>query len=297
MTGNNPPVAQDDLVVTDEDVPVAINVLSNNGNGPDTDFEDGSPNPATVNIEVGPANGTIVVELDGTVTYTPNENYSGADLFSYTVKDSGGLTSNVAIVNITVNPVSDPPLAENDQATTQERIAVVIDVLVNDFGVEGALDPTSVSIVDQPANGTVSVDPVSGEVTYTPNSTFGGSDDFTYTVADTTGLISNIATVFISVTIQNRPPDAVDDEVTTPKGIPVVIHVLENDTDPDPEDIVTLTVIQFTQGNRGAVTANDDGTLTYTPSSNYKGDDFFTYTVSDGKGGTDTATVFITTTN
>ncbi|MEW5959568.1 MAG: Ig-like domain-containing protein, partial [Chloroflexota bacterium] len=294
VSGNSPPVARDDLATTDEDVAVSIDVLADNGHGPDADAEDGSPNPATVNIEAGPANGTIVVDASGIVTYTPPGNFFGVDSFSYTVKDSGGLTSNAAVVTIAVNAVPDAPVANDDQATTGEGVPVVIDVLANDTDVDSAIDPATVSIVSQPAHGTASVDAGTGEVTYTPNANFNGADSFTYTVEDDTGLISNVATVAMSVTGQNDPPDAVDDNVTTPKGTPVVIPVLANDTDPDGD---TLTVTQFTQGNRGTVTANADGTLTYTPNSSYKGDDSFTYTISDGKGGADTATVHITTTN
>jgi hypothetical protein len=89
----------------------------------------------------------------------------------------------------------------------------------------------------------------------------------------------------------NSPPVAVDDAVTTKMGMDALISVLDNDSDPD---LDTLTVQSVTTPDHGDATINVDNTITYTPEASYVGDDGFDYTISDGKGGTDTATVSVT---
>jgi predicted extracellular nuclease len=89
----------------------------------------------------------------------------------------------------------------------------------------------------------------------------------------------------------NRPPTANNDRAATNKGRPVTVNVLRNDSDPDRD---RLTVSRFTQGRNGTVRRGANGTLTYAPKRNFVGTDRFAYTVSDGRGGTDTATVTVT---
>jgi hypothetical protein len=96
-------------------------------------------------------------------------------------------------------------------------------------------------------------------------------------------------------TPQNANPTAVDDKVTSPQGTHVFIRVLDNDSDPngDPLTIKSNT----TPAKGGKVTLNPDGTITYeAPSTTFCGDDTFEYTISDGKGGEDTALVTVTIT-
>jgi CSLREA domain-containing protein len=288
ITVNAPPVANDDSADTPEDTPVTIDVALN-----DTDV-DGNLNPASITVISGPVNGTVTSNGDGTFTYTPNPNFYGSDSFTYTIADDGGLTSDEATVTINVTSVNDPPVANDDSAeiNINESPAVNIDVTANDTDVDDTINPASVATVSVPISGTVSVDPVSGVVTYTPDEDFVGQDTFEYEVCDTgMPILCDTATVTVTVS-GNRPPVANDDQVETPQGTPVIIDVLANDTD---EDGDTLTVTQFSQGSRGTVTTNADGTLTYAPNSNFKGTDSFTYTISDGRGGVDTAMVTITT--
>ncbi|MEH2367449.1 MAG: Ig-like domain-containing protein [Nostoc sp.] len=97
----------------------------------------------------------------------------------------------------------------------------------------------------------------------------------------------------------NQPPTAVNDTATTNEDTPVTINVLANDTDPNSDP---LSLSSFTNPTNGTITRNDNGTpanltddrLIYTPNANYSGSDSFTYTISDGKGGTSTATVNLT---
>ena len=110
------------------------------------------------------------------------------------VSSAGG--SDTAQVAVTANI---KPVARNDTALTNKNTAVVINVLANDMAISGTLDPTTVTIVTPAGHGTTSVDPVTGDVTYTPNLDFAGKDSFTYTIKDSFAQVSNVATVTINV--------------------------------------------------------------------------------------------------
>ena len=282
-----PPVAADDVASTDEDTSVVIDVVANDSD-PDGDLD-----PTTVVITQQPDHGSVSVDpVTGAVTYTPDDNYNGPDSFLYTVQDAAGNTSNPATVSIAVNPVGDPPVAENDQATTDEDTAVVIDVVANDSDPDGDLDPTTVVITQQPDHGSVTVDPVTGAVTYTPDDNYNGADSFQYTIQDEAGNTSDPATVNITVNPVNDPPEAVDDSASTEEGSAVTIDVLDNDSDPDGDPI---EINSFTQPSNGTVVLNPDGSFTYTPSGEFMGEDSFTYTIRDSSGAvSNTATVTIT---
>ena len=89
----------------------------------------------------------------------------------------------------------------------------------------------------------------------------------------------------------NRSPVAAGDSASTPSGLSVVVEVLANDTDADGDD---LDVTSVDSPAHGTATAHADGSVTYVPAAGFDGDDSFAYTVSDGRGGTDTASVSIT---
>ncbi|WP_048753330.1 cadherin-like domain-containing protein, partial [Crocosphaera watsonii] len=225
---NDEPIAVDDIVITDEDTPITINILDN-----DNDV-DGSLNVDSIIITTQPNNGIVEVNNDGTVTYTPNNNYNGEDSFTYTVEDEEGLVSNEATVNITVNAVNDKPVANNDTVETDEEIAVTINILDNDNDIDSNINPESIVITTQPTNGTLEVNN-DGTVTYSPNNNYNGEDSFTYTIEDAEGLMSNEATVNIIVNAVNDAPVGVNDIVITDEDTAVTINILENDEDIDSE--------------------------------------------------------------
>src|SRR5688572_32639223 len=78
-----------------------------------------------------PAHGSLVVNLDDTVTYTPDPDFNGTDTFDYTASDGNGGTD-TATVTVTVDPVNDAPVAQDDAETTDEDTPVDIDVLAKD---------------------------------------------------------------------------------------------------------------------------------------------------------------------
>ncbi|MFW2083869.1 Ig-like domain-containing protein, partial [Acinetobacter guillouiae] len=273
----------DDSAETKEDTPIIIDVTSN-----DSD-KDGDLDPSTVVISKQPQHGTVSVDpITGEVTYTPNKGYVGPDAFEYTVKDKAGNVSDPAtvVIDITANPV-----AVDDSAETKEDTPIIIDVTSNDSDKDGDLDPSTVGISKQPQHGTVSIDPITGEVTYTPNKGYVGPDAFEYTVKDKAGNVSDPANVVIDITAN---PVAVDDSAETKEDTPIIIDVTSNDTDKD-GDLDPSTVVITKQPQNGTVSVDPiTGEVTYTPNKGYVGPDAFEYTVKDKAGNvSDPATVVI----
>jgi VCBS repeat-containing protein len=278
---NDVPVATDDAATTPEDTGVTIAVLSN-----DTDADG---DPLSVSGVTQGAHGAVTLNVDQTVTYTPALNFFGTDSFSYTASDGQGGTD-TATVTVTVTPVNDAPIANDDTYVATEdtplNIISTLGVLANDTDVDG--DTLTATVGTAPTHGTLSLD-ANGSFLYTPAANYTGSDSFTYTASD--GVLSDTATVTLTIGAANDAPIANDDTATTPEDTVVTIAVLTNDTDADGN---TLSIASVTQGSHGTVGINPDGTLTYTPALNFFGTDSFSYTASDGQGGTDTATVSMT---
>ncbi len=263
-----------------------------------------------------PAHGTVTVNADGTYTYTPALNYNGTDSFTILVSDGNGGTTTITVF-ITVTPVNDAPVAGrnpdgtsdpaynaaagNYQISTPEDTPVA--GRVKAYDVDG--DTLSYTAGNPPGNGTVVVNP-DGSYVYTPKPNFNGQDSFTVTVSDGKGGVISIVVV-VTVTPVNDAPDGgknsdgtVDPsynpvagryEISTPEDTPISGRVKAYDADGDP-----LTYAKASEPQNGTVTVNSDGTYTYTPKRDFNGNDSFTVTVSDGKGGTALITVAVTVT-
>ena len=286
-----PPVANNDVTGTNPGVPVTINPLINDRS------PDGTPlNPGSLRIVSNPTNGTVTVNPDGTVTYTPNPGFTtGTDSFVYEICDTRGICDTATVTVSVPAPAQQPPNANDDRASTNPNTPVVINVLDNDTDPNNNLNQTSVTIVSNPTNGTVSVNPVTGQITYTPNPGFTtGTDTFSYQVCDTTGQCDT-ATVTVTVPVSaNNPPVANNDNTSTNPNTPVLINVLENDSDPD-NNLNPRTVTIVSNPANGTVRVNPDGTVVYTPNPGFTtGTDTFVYQVCDTTGLCDTATVTVT---
>ncbi|MCU1694689.1 MAG: hypothetical protein JWR34_752, partial [Mycobacterium sp.] len=285
------PVAFDDTVNAIEDHSATGNVLSNDGHVGATPL---SATSGTLNatLGTGPTHGTLAFNSDGSFTYTPQANYSGADSFTYTASD-GTATSNLATVTIGLTAVNDAPVVGDDAVTTSEDHQVSGNVLTNDTDV----DSGSLAVVNPGAitttHGTVTL-AADGSFTYTPQSNFVGTDLFSYQTTDGQA-VSRLAIVTITITAVNDAPVASDDAANTTEDHPVSGNVLTNDTDIDSG---TLTVVNpgTITTTHGAVTLAADGSFTYTPTANYSGTDSFSYRATDGQAVSDLATVTITVT-
>ena len=277
---NDNPVAGPDTLVTSREVPSTLAVLAN-----DADVDGDALSVAAV---TAPAHGTVAIEADGSVTYSPALDYSGPDAFDYSVIDGagGGATGHVAV---TVVPVNHPPVAVADSAVTAEDTTISIDVVANDTDADGgALTPTAVT---QPAHGSTALG-AGGSVRYTPAPNYAGSDAFRYVVADGAGATAT-GDVSVTVTPVNDPPAAVDDTATTPEDTPITLVLAANDTDVDGD---SLAVVEVGQPSMGNAVRGEGGTVVYTPEANAYGVDSFGYTVGDGAGGQATGTVTVTVT-
>jgi VCBS repeat-containing protein len=272
---NDAPIANTDNVTTLEDVAITIDALGN-----DTD-SDGDA--LTITQADNGSNGTVNI-VNNKLVYTPNNDFYGNDTFTYTITDGNGETSS-ASVNVNVLPINDAPIANPDNATTNEDTPVVIDVIANDTDIDGL--NIELQSVNHGANGTVTI--VGGKAVYTPNANFVGTDTFTYAVTDNNGGLAT-GTVTVTVNPINDAPVAVDDSATTDEDTPVTIDVLANDTDVDGD---TLTVESVTDGSNGTTSIDVDGNIVYTPNADFTGTDTFEYTITDGNE-THTGTVTVT---
>lgn len=180
---------------------------------------------------------------------------------------------------------------------TDEDTRVTIEVLANDSDPDGDLEPASLQIVLQGSMGTASVTAAFGQadpvVTYVPDADEFGNDTFHYQVCDLAGHCST-GSVFVTVKSVNDSPVAVGDTASTNAGEPVDIAVLDNDYDVD-GDGLAIDSYDATSDAGGSVSCTI--WCVYTPPSNFSGDDFFSYTATDGLGGTDVATVSIRVTS
>ncbi|MHC4728893.1 MAG: Ig-like domain-containing protein [Planctomycetota bacterium] len=255
---------------------------------------DADSDPLTFSISKEPEHGKLTFDSNfntsGKLIYIPEPYFEGQDAFSFKLND-GRLDSTPATVSINVTP-NLLPVADSLPVATPEDTPVQIRLT----GSDRDLDPLSYIIVSEPSHGRLK-----GSVpnfTYTPNKNFNGSDSFSFKVNDSID-DSTPATVSITISSINDPPVANDDTVVTREDIPAIkINVLANDTDIDNEGrylyLDTFSVTAVTQGKNGSVYINPDDSLSYSPNTNFFGNDEFTYTVSDNKGDTDTAKVTVT---
>jgi VCBS repeat-containing protein len=219
-------------------------------------------------------------------------------------------SSDTGTFTVTVKPANDAPQAEDDSYSVDEDQTLTANasrgVLANDADPDN--DALKAVVVDQPTRGTLDLKE-DGSFTYTPEKDYNGSDSLTYKASDGTAQ-SNTATVSITVNAANDPPVANNDpstgviykaKVGQTLNVPVVRGLLANDTDPDNDALVvsdadssTPSVLDpVTRPTKGRLALKPDGSFAYEPRSNARGKDTFTYMVSDGNGGTDTATVSI----
>ncbi|MBM5273314.1 tandem-95 repeat protein, partial [Vibrio parahaemolyticus] len=221
-----------------EDTPTIINVLSN-------DTFESTDKVVSLDADNGPKNGTVIVNNDGTVTYTPDDNYVGKDTFTYVVTSGGVSESTTVTVNVT--PVNDAPVAKDDIATTQEDTAVTIDVLPNDTDVDG--DKLSIQSASVPeTQGTVEI--VDGKLVFTPAENFHGDAEITYIVTD--GQLTDEAKVTVTVNPVNDAPtikvDAVESITEDAVSIDTVVAALTvRDTD-TPEDQLAVSLENNSNG-------------------------------------------------
>jgi hypothetical protein len=243
---------------------------------------------AFVTLAGGVSNGTLVLNADGSFTYTPNPYWGGVDRFSYRLTDEDG-DSGEATVTIEVTPVDDPVSAGDDAYRSSENAMLIVSapgVLGNDWAPDGG---TSIALVSGVSNGALVLN-ADGSFRYVPQADWSGTDRFAYQLTDVDGDRAE-ATVTIEVSPGSDPPVAGGDSATVAAGAAVTIDVLANDRDPDGGD---LRVVWFSQPAHGVVGSPRNGTVRYTAREGYVGPDVFLYTVRAADGDSAQATVTVT---
>ena len=281
---NDKPDAVDDTDSTAEDTAVTVNVTAN-----DTDVDLAYGDTLAVTSVGAAAHGTTEI-VEGGVRYTPAENWSGTDSFTYTITDTDG-ERDTATVTVTVNPVNDAPTAVDDTDSTAEDIAVTIDVTANDTDVDTAYgDEISVSSVGTAAHGTVAI--VEGGVRYTPTADWNGEDSFTYTITD--GDVESTATVTVTVNPVNDLPYF----TANPANMSLTEDLADGSSEFTVGDVETpaasLTVTFISSDNTTLVDSGDvtitsgEGgvrTVVVNPNDNRNGTAHITLRVTDADGG------------
>jgi hypothetical protein len=275
---NNAPVATAQSVSTNEDTSVGVTLA-----GTDADLDTLSYTVAT-----NPTNGV----LTGTVpnlTYTPNLNYNGSDSFTFTVND-GTDTSAPATVTISVASINDAPvLGALSDVTVNELSVVNFTASAND--VDG--DSITYSLSGAPAGATIN--PTTGEFSWTPSEAQGTGASYTFDVVANDGKGgTDTKTVTLTVNEVNSAPTASAVSVTTQLNTAKTITLVGLDSDIPAQTLVYAISTNPTNGVLGSVSGNQ---VTYTPNGSFTGTDTFTYEVFDGVATSSTATVTVTVGN
>jgi hypothetical protein len=284
--GNNKPIANDDVLQTLKNVPVSGGVLTN-------DYDpDGTP--LTVSMLLQPDNGTVVMNPNGTFTFTPDPNFTGVDIFKYIACDVQGLCDTASVI-IRVAPdyngtANDKPNAQDDGAITKQSVPVTSTMKPNDSDPNlGQTLTYTTTPITAPIHGTVTLT-AAGSYTYTPTGSYTGPDRFTYKVCDNgSPSLCDTATVYIMIIPPAIKPIAVNDINVTLKNTAVSANVLINDYTNGLSPLVTTMI---TPPKNGTAVLSASGTYTYTPNTNYVGKDSLRYTLCNGTN-CDTAWVYI----
>jgi len=266
---NVAPVASGSNISTDEDV------VFTNGTLVASDAD--SP-VLTYRIDTNGLLGTAVV-IDantGAFHYTPTANVNGSDSFTFIATDELLQDSNIATINVTINPVNDAPVAGvNDFATLEDQSFSGTLAMTDADG-----DALTYSVVSHGALGSVVINnTATGAFTYTPTLNANGDGSFTFRVTDGSTPITATATVTLAAV--NDVPIAVSDTISVVEGSLVTANIIANDQDID-QDTLFIIGIDTASSNGGAIVNNGDGTVTYTPPTDFYGSDSFVYQLSDG---------------
>lgn len=277
---NLSPVTVDDNFDTDENTPITFNVLANDSD-PDGDV-------LSVVPYTQPLHGEVIINNDNTLTYVPEEGWVGEDRFEYVASDGNGGESVATVTIEVIEAANTDPVAVDDQFNADENRPLTFNALQNDSDPDG--DTIKIIRFTNPLHGVLTLN-LDQTFTYVPKEDWSGVDSFEYEIFDGRGGEDKATVTITVIPTPNRKPVAADDEYETGENIPITFNVLANDFDPDGD---ALTVLEFTSPLHGSLTKNADGSLTYTPNTDWHGIDRFQYEIVDGEGGLAAASVVIT---
>jgi hypothetical protein len=255
---------------------------------------DGDGDPFQVTLTGAPQNGMLTFNNNGSFIYTPTTGFVGTDVFTYTASD-GQLSAPPTTVIIHVTSNNRPPTARGSSATTTNLRPLTVPapgVLEGASDPDG--DPLKAVLISPPAGGTLNLNP-DGSYTYTPRSDFIGEDVFRIAASDGEAQSAPVE-VRITVRKENRPPTARGSSATTTNLRPLIVPapgVLEGASDPDGDP---LKAVLISPPAGGTLNLNPDGSYTYTPRSDFIGEDVFQIAASDGEAQSAPVEVRITVT-
>ncbi|MFJ5369929.1 Ig-like domain-containing protein, partial [Bosea sp. CER48] len=295
VTGtNDPPIASDSSITTAEDTAVTGAIPASDAEGDALSFT----------LVAQPPNGTVVLNPDGSYSYSPAVDFNGTDSFDVTVSD--GLGGEVTVtVTVTVTPVNDAPVGADGaiEVTEDTPFGGMLPVATDVDGPSLTYAAGTIA----PEHGTVTINS-DGSFTYVPNADYSGPDSFTYSVSDG---IAPPQSYVITVTVsgENDPPVAVDDGASAQENADISGVVTGNDSDPD-GDALTVVGVGVASGGVGSTVAGSnggnfvitaDGSFIFSPGVDFDDLQFgeqrqttVSYTISDGNGGAATATLTVT---
>ncbi len=290
---NNPPVAVDDSYSTPINTPVSGDV-SGNDSDPDNDDLTVTTTPVS-----DPDHGSVVLNSNGSFTYTPDNGYTGTDSFEYEICDDG-TPSECDLATVTITILAGPT-AIDDFESTDINTPVNINALDNDVAGDGAIDPTSVSFVggtEPPlSEGVFTVNGSTGLITFSPATNYTGTSTIDYEVCDVNSLC-DVATITVTITGSLTGPTANDDSESTDINTAVDIDVLDNDVAGDGAlDPASVSFVGGTEPpvSEGVFAVNGTtGLVTFTPATDYTGTSSIDYQVCDINSLCDVATITVT---
>jgi subtilisin family serine protease len=269
-----PPIAIPDEVTANEDESIVIDPVAND------------QNPIVGVLKLAgvsnPLHGKAVFGGDGKISYIGNTNYFGDDAFTYVVQNDSGAKA-FGTVTIHVNPVNDPPIANDDRALTFEDRPVTIDVMANDKDADG--DPLAIVSVSAATDGTTSL--IDNKISFEPKPGFYGTNIFVYTVTDGKSAPQPASVTVLVRALNNAPiakPQSIEMNRNTTKDITYYADDLEGDS-------LSFRIIQ---GPQHGELFSYPTIGSYTPRKGYSGTDSFTYKANDGQLEGPEATVDIT---
>jgi len=197
---------------------------------------------------------------------------ASGDGYQSSTQETTVQAGDAATVNFKLISTNNQPVASDDSTTTNEDSPVTIDVLSNDYDIDG--DSLQIVNLTQPSGGSAVIN-ADQTITYIPNPDFNGGDSFTYIAND--GIAnSNVASVIVTVNPVNDAPIAYDQSVTTGENTPVTIILDADDVD---GDLLTYDIIS---GPTGGNLSGTPPILEYVPNPGFVGSDSFTFRVDDG---------------
>ena len=318
---NRPPVAASDRATIAQNATATIDVLANDFDLDDdpislTGFEETSANGGSITVN---DNGTTDDLTDDRLVYTPAVDFIGTDSFRYSISDGQGTDTGTVTLSVGQASPPDPPdpgptsdlsvTASVSNSTPAEGEAIAYSIQVTGLSAASGIElrsqlpagldlqytTTSLGVYDLstgiwriptlPAGRTATL-----ELNVEVGSGIAGETLVNEVEVISPSGVDNQGTVAITISGDNSDPIATDDEVTTDLGTPVAVEVLANDIDPDGTRL-EVTGVGVAENGDTSIISNE---VIYRPDAEFAGVDSFTYTISDGRGGTDTATVTVT---